>query len=563
MIEFVLKASIALLVFYTFYQAFLAKESMFRFNRFFLISALCFSLIVPFFPMPLDIQVKEKLLPEVSLSEIISQSDSKINENPIQMPVGTSKAIDETFSAESSFSVNWKMLGFGVYMLGLCFFLARFIFQLNKLFRSIRDNESLKSEECTYVLLPKNTLPFTFLHFLFVEKSAFQSQAIEQEIIYHELTHIRQKHTWDILFIELLKIVFWFNPLLLFYKKAIQLNHEYLADEAVVSKFNNKAAYQWLLFHKIPGNEAAYSMSSPFNYSVTRRRVIMMGQISSIFKARLYKTFSLFLAGLVLIVLSSNKPSSSVQFNSTTESEFEQILAKAFKDGNPYELDISKLDLPALKMAYLQMDEQEINKSTEFPFFEDLTYEKLEALQQAYPEVKTTILYNRPPVKNQIPQDVYELWKNYKNISLTIDDVEKDIADLESYQPEDFSLFKVVEISKKELFKKGEYEVSLITNEFYKEKYLKGRKSIQLIQAEYPDEYRVLVSFMVRHGKKENGQTVEDLLENYYASIFHQLRVINPSQKPSDNEVIGDGNGFGIAIMKERKPTFYLRLPFI
>src|SRR5690606_20368631 len=112
-----------------------------------------------------------------------------------------------------------------------------------------------------------------------------------------------QKHSLDVLLVEFLRIVFWFNPLLLLYKKAIQLNHEFLADEAVYSKFQDKAVYQWLIFSKISGNEAGLSISSPFNLSSTKSRLIMMGKSSSSLKTNLLKTISFVIAGILTVFL--------------------------------------------------------------------------------------------------------------------------------------------------------------------------------------------------------------------------------------------------------------------
>ena len=67
------------------------------------------------------------------------------------------------------------------------------------------------------------------------------------ELIAHEKAHLDQKHTLDVLFVEILQIVFWFNPLLLFYKRAIKLNHEFLADQAVNAQFQSVKNYQNLL----------------------------------------------------------------------------------------------------------------------------------------------------------------------------------------------------------------------------------------------------------------------------------------------------------------------------
>lgn len=565
MIEFVIKATLALLIFYTFYQAFLAKESMFKFSRIFLIFALCFSLIVPFLPVPFGFQIQNNTVLKDSAAA------STVNENRIQDNLPDQKVAqliakqESSSTAQSIDPINWNIVLKVIYLLGLGVFLTRFIFQLVQLIRSIRNNLTLKVGEVTYVLLPKNGLPFTFLHFLFVDKSAFQNKAIEEEIIYHELTHIRQKHSWDILFVEVLKIVFWFNPLLFLYKKAIQLNHEFLADAAVNSKFRNKAAYQWLLFNKIPNNELAISISSPFNASVTKRRVIMMGQSSSPSKTKLYKAISLVLTGFMMLFLSSNKPYFSAQYPEPANN-YERILSQAFKAGNPYEVDLAKLDLPALRSAYMALAEKDKQAGTEFPFFDALAFEKLTALQQAYPKVKTSILFKSPPQINKIANEVFERWKNTKSISLTIDGLEKEKADLENYQPADFALFTVRETEKKDLFKKPKYHITLFTQAYYSENYLKPRKKIEVIQAEYPSEVRIVVPFKQKYAETKDGETAEAYPENYKASIFHQLRVIDPSQlKVYDSKLINytKSTSFSIILEEEGKPMLITKLPSI
>jgi hypothetical protein len=99
---------------------------------------------------------------------------------------------------------------------------------------------------------------------------------------------VNQKHTLDILLIEILKVIFWFNPIFIFYKKAIQLNHEFLADEKVVQSHNNVPFYQNLLLSKANANPTYY-LASNLNYSVTKKRLIMMTKNTSKSRALLKK----------------------------------------------------------------------------------------------------------------------------------------------------------------------------------------------------------------------------------------------------------------------------------
>ena len=107
----------------------------------------------------------------------------------------------------------------------------------------------------------------------------------------------------------------------------------------------------------------------------------MMGKSSSSLKTSLLKTISIFIAGFMVVFLSSSQPFEYTKLQSGND--FEQILSKAFKDGDPFEVELNKLDLHALRNAYQALDEQEKYAGTEFPFFEELTFEKLVELQLA------------------------------------------------------------------------------------------------------------------------------------------------------------------------------------
>src|SRR5690606_36105899 len=194
------------------------------------------------------------------------------------------------------------------------------------------------------------------------------------------------------------------------------------ADAAVNARFQDKTGYQWLLFDKISGSDAGLSISSPFNFSSTKRRLIMMGKSSASLKTNFLKTTSIFIAGFLTVFLSSSRPFENTPYQSAND--FEQILSKAFKDGDPYEVELHKLDLYALRKAYLALNEHQKYSGTEFPFFEEFTFEKLVALQQAHSKVKTKILYKSPPERNEIKKEVFEQWKKTKHISLTVDGVE-------------------------------------------------------------------------------------------------------------------------------------------
>jgi len=141
---------------------------------------------------------------------------------------------------------------------------------------------------------------------IYINQNDFENRQIEQELFTHEIAHVKQKHTLDVIFIEILKTLFWFNPIFIFYKKAIQLNHEFLADETVLSAHSNVNFYQELLLNKISVSQPIY-LTSNLNFLSTKKRLIMMTKITSKSRALIMK--SLAVLGVLTIFLSfSFKP---------------------------------------------------------------------------------------------------------------------------------------------------------------------------------------------------------------------------------------------------------------
>lgn len=311
MIDFLLKSTLSLGLLYAVYVLLLEREKMHQFNRFYLLFGLAFSLLIPFFTF-----------------EIYVESKVAAVQNTVQAMPFTAVVLEE--KTDYLLLVLWSVYGLVTTVL-----LARFLLNLNKIHRKIKSNLTEKMQSSTLVLLDEKVLPHTFLNYIFINKDDYENKKIEGELFTHELTHVRQKHTLDILCIELLKTVFWFNPLLIFYKKAMQLNHEFLADETVVQSYNNVPFYQNLLVEKASWNNTFY-LASNLNFLVTKKRLIMMTKTTSKSRALLKKIAVLpVLAGLIFISCSKSQSDvsstkSEVYLNGTkvTESDMEKPLSE-------------------------------------------------------------------------------------------------------------------------------------------------------------------------------------------------------------------------------------------
>ncbi len=244
---YILKFSTCLALLLAVYYLFLEREKMHHFNRFYLLGSVLFSLLVPHYIL------------------YIQPETSSAFEAPISITTIT--------TTEATF--QWSKVFLYGYIAITSLFLIRFCKNIVDISLKIKRSTHIKTTNATLVLVEESILPHTFLNYIFIHKEAYEHQTIEEELLTHELAHVLQKHTLDILSIELIKALLWINPFMFLLKKAIQLNHEFLADEHVVTSHHDIPRYQYLLLDKAAWNNTYY-LASNLNYSLTKKRLKMM-----------------------------------------------------------------------------------------------------------------------------------------------------------------------------------------------------------------------------------------------------------------------------------------------
>lgn len=275
MILYIIYSTTAMALLLLVYHLFLEKEKMHQFNRWYLMFSILFALTIPFFPVGIGEQ-----LPGM-VKEVIQNNQSVSPESDI--PADESAYVEGEFY-QGQIPVTNRETSSG-HQIGVIF-LAGYIIVSSALFvRLLRiiymiqvkanRNTSILLEGCELVLLKEKVVPHTFMNTIFVNKKQFRKGEISNSVFIHELSHVRQKHTIDLLIVEFLKTIFWFNPVLYFYKKAILLNHEYLADQAVIDSGAEIPQYQLLLLNSILA-QPTYGLSHSFTFSLTKKRLKMM-----------------------------------------------------------------------------------------------------------------------------------------------------------------------------------------------------------------------------------------------------------------------------------------------
>lgn len=303
MINYLLKSGMLLLVFYAVYKLWLENEKMFRFNRAYLLLSLVFSFVIP--------------LQLISVKPLLGNALSVIQLDGIV--IRTSNA---ALAKDNSGQIITSVLSIIYLVVGLLL-MVRFVMNLYSFYKKTKNNGRQFLNDTNVVLIEEPVLPHSFWKFVFINKEELETGKIPLELIAHERAHLQQKHTLDILFIEVLQIVFWFNPLIILFKKSIKLNHEFLADESVNKQFESVTEYQKLLLN-FASHKNTVSLASNLNYLITKKRLIMMTKKESRFKMM----FKVLIVSLVCVL-------SLFVFSAETN-------AQKVKDKSDYDKTISK-----------------------------------------------------------------------------------------------------------------------------------------------------------------------------------------------------------------------------
>ncbi|WP_335973578.1 M56 family metallopeptidase [Gaetbulibacter jejuensis] len=256
MLDYILKSSACLLVLLLFYKLILERENMHQLKRFYLLFATVLGFTIPF------ITITTYVEPTYTLGTF---------QPPLLEPV----FYPETTQPTEQNTNFWPILLWSIYGIGVLLFLVKFMVNLTKLIVKIKTNPKLKSKNIINVLINNLEIPHTFLSYIFLNKTKFENNQIPEEVLLHEHTHATQKHSLDILFIELLQIAFWFNPIIYFLKKDIKLNHEYLADQAVLQQGTQINTYQHLLL-AFSSTHGGNELTNAINYSSIKKRLTVM-----------------------------------------------------------------------------------------------------------------------------------------------------------------------------------------------------------------------------------------------------------------------------------------------
>ncbi len=264
LIFYLLQSGISISLLYGVYWLFLRKDTFFVINRLFLVTAVVFSLVFPLLNIRIPVNATDNNY-LVMLDAITITAD------------GLGNTVQQNFD-------TFQVLGI-IYLTGVSIFFIKFLIQVGQLLLLVRKYGVSKEQGLNIVFVDRNYAPFSFFNLIFINRRDLSETNI-REIITHEQVHIRQRHSIDLMILEIMTIVQWFNPVIWFYRHSLKTIHEYLADEGVLLKGFDAINYQKLLLAQSTGIQVN-DLTNNFNHSLIKKRILMMTKLKSGSWARL------------------------------------------------------------------------------------------------------------------------------------------------------------------------------------------------------------------------------------------------------------------------------------
>ena len=285
---YILKSAACLAVFYLFYKLLMSRDTFHRFNRFALLGLLVLSSVLPLVEVSVNrpAPVHETML---TLEQLLLLADVQAEGEIVSQPT----------------TALWVRVALLVYLAGIVFFAVRNLWSLGRLAVLLRRGrlEQLadwlpgRTENVRLVVHNRDIAPFSWMRYIVLSRKDLEENG--REILIHELAHIRNHHSWDLLLADLCIFVQWFNPAAWLLKQELQTIHEYEADDTVLREGVDAKKYQMLLIKKAVGTRL-YSMANSFNHSSLKKRITMMLKEKSSPWARVKYLYVLPLAALAV-----------------------------------------------------------------------------------------------------------------------------------------------------------------------------------------------------------------------------------------------------------------------
>jgi len=247
---YLLKSMILSGIFFGYYTLFLKNTIYHAYNRFYLLASMALSLAIPFF--------------KLSMFSVTEEQAAGAKQLLIYLTQLPAPSVQEEY-------IDWEIIVIAVIS---SLFVCYLVYSVLRIFRLKAMNSKTQMGEFTFIETDLEEAPFSFFSNLFWKKSISIEDECGRKILQHELSHIREKHSWDRLFSQFICSVFWMNPFNWIIQKELQNIHEFIADRDAVGT-GEVDAFAKMLLRTYYGNHFL-NPSHSFYYSSIKRRIIML-----------------------------------------------------------------------------------------------------------------------------------------------------------------------------------------------------------------------------------------------------------------------------------------------
>ncbi|MCL9805429.1 hypothetical protein NAT51_07840 [Flavobacterium amniphilum] len=277
---YLVKASALIAVYFLAYHLLLRKETFFTTNRWFLLAGLTTSAVLPLYFITKTVIVER---PKVAMEDLIAYSQMS----------------SMTAPPEESLTMDWIQIGLLAYALISLLYFGKILANLASLFKLLYKKEIVKKEQFSLVDLDDNIAPFSFFNYIVFNSNHYTKEEL-QSILLHEKVHSQEKHSIDVMIAKIFCILFWFNPFMWLYKKAIIQNLEYIADQKASQQIEDKKVYQKALL-KVVTHQNCLSITNHFYQSLIKKRIVMLNKNQS--RKRNSWKYALIIPALVAFIM--------------------------------------------------------------------------------------------------------------------------------------------------------------------------------------------------------------------------------------------------------------------
>jgi TonB-dependent SusC/RagA subfamily outer membrane receptor len=364
---YLLRVSIAAAILYLFFKLILSKRTFHSINRIVVLGIVVMTLILPLFTVQ---------LPEISFFK------PKVEQPTIEEILASLKGINQvntiTIALTPEAKIPWiKVIGL-IYLSGLIVALLRFSISFIRMGRIISAaRKERMTDNSLLCISDKNVSPFSWMKYIVL--STTDVEADNLDIIRHEQAHVAFRHSFDLLFLDLYSLVFWFNPFAWLLRLELQTVHEYQADEKVLAEGANAKNYHLSLIRQCVG-EYKFALANNFEYNNLHKRIKMTMKVRSSSRQKwLYSTIGLSVM-LCIVILSLNglKAKASInKLNETIKSEISKLTTNQTSDSMTVKREVEKITSPTIAAATqpAKLKENEQNKEKKKENIREISYE--------------------------------------------------------------------------------------------------------------------------------------------------------------------------------------------